>query len=124
MASDDRFLDLLGVLIAFGLVAGLAILVFASGSSPPVSQDTESVPTANWTTERVNATHVQLAHVGGEAVASEDLALTVDGEERPVPWSGEVEREVGLVRADEGSEVELFWTGADEGRVSLGRWTP
>jgi len=122
MASDDRILDLIGILIVVGLVFGLGTLIFFSGSGP--ADPSPSAPDANWTTERLNATHVQLAHTGGETIPSDDLAVTVDGEERPVPWSGDVGRgDVGVVRVAQGEEVTLSWTGGGD-RVTLGEWTP
>jgi len=122
MASDDRILDLIGLLIVVGLVFGVGTLIFFGGPGP--ADPTPSEPDANWTTERLNDTHVQIAHTGGDAVPSGDLAITVDGDERPVPWSGEVARgDVTLLRVDTGASVTLYWTGGS-GRVTLGEWTP
>lgn len=124
MPSDDRILDLIGLLIVFGLVFGVGTLVFfGSGTGPADPRPSE--PDANWTAERLNDTHVQVAHTGGETVQSDALELAVDGEQRPVPWSGEVSRgDVGVVQAPNGTEIELRWTGGGDDPVSLGEWTP
>ena len=124
MVSGERLLDLIGLLIVFGFVFGIGTLLFFSGGTGP-ADPRPSAPDANWTVERVNDTHVQLGHVGGDAVQSDALALTVDGEERPVPWSGEVSSgDVALVRVPGGATLELRWTGGSGDPVSLGEWEP
>jgi hypothetical protein len=124
MPSDDRILDVIGLLIVFGLVFGLGTLVFFGGGTGPGNPLPDD-PDANWTVTRVNDTHVQLGHTGGDSVQSERLALTVDGEERSVPWSGEVSQgDVATVRAPAGSELELRWTGGSGDPVTLGEWSP
>ncbi len=124
MASDDRILDLIGLLIVFGFVFGLGTLIFFGGGTGP-ADPRPSAPDANWTVTRVNDTAVQLGHTGGDAVPSEDLQLTVDGEERSLPWSGEIAQgDVATIRAPAGSEIELRWTAGSGDPVTLGEWTP
>lgn len=124
MDTDDSFLDLLGLLIVFGLIAGVAILVAFGGETGPGNPH-PAPPDADWNVSRINATHVQLYHEGGEAVDASVLELTVDGEARSPPWEGQVQRgDVGLVRAEDGSQVVLYWTGDDRvERLEVGNWT-
>lgn len=127
MDSDDRILDLFGLLIVLGVVAGVGILVFFGPGGGPVDPvPAPEPPDAEWTAARVNATHVQIGHAGGDPVDSEDLLVTAGGEERSATWSGRLSRgDVGLVPADDGETVTLYWTGGSAGnRTQLGTWDP
>lgn len=124
MDTDDSFLDLLGLLIVLGLIAGVGILVAFGGQTGPGNPHPVP-PDADFSPARINATHVQLGHVGGESLEAADLVVTVDSETRAATWTGEVERgDVGVVRATNGSQVALYWTGDDRvERLEVGNWT-
>lgn len=124
MDSDDRILDIIGLLIVLGVVAGIGILVFFGGNTGPANPQ-PAPPDANWTLSRMNATHVQVGHLGGDAVESENLLVTVGGEQRPARWSETtVDRgRTGTVRADANQSITLYWTGSpSEDRVELAAW--
>lgn len=125
MDSDDRILDVIGLLVVLGVLAGIGILVFFGGNTGPANPQPEA-PDANWSAARLNATHVQVGHVGGESVDAADLVVTVGGEERPVTWNGTVDRgQTGVVRGANGTEVTLYWTGDPRAdRMELDSWTP
>lgn len=124
MDTDDSILDLIGLLIVLGLIAGVGILVAFGGQTGPGNPQPVP-PDANWSTARLNATHVQVGHVGGDAVDANSLVVTVDSEERSSTWEGQVERgDVGLVRAEAGSRLELYWTGDPRAeRLRVDNWT-
>lgn len=108
---------------------GLAVLILLVGVTllflGPLSGVLDpgpSPPQAEWTYERVNDTHVQVAHLRGEEARASRLRLTVDGTERSVDWPETVSSgTVVLVRADPGSTVEVVWVG--DGREILARFT-
>lgn len=114
-------IDPIGVGIAVVIVAvavGLLVVGPLSGSAGGAT-----APDANWQVSRVNDTHVQLAHVGGESVRAENLALSVNGTERDPGWPDTVEQgEVVLVEADRPARLTLQWTGGEEAE-RLDQWT-
>lgn len=118
--NDDRILDVIAVGLALAVLAALGTVILAAVSTPGTGP---SQPDANWTAERVNGTHVRIAHAGGEPVEREHLAVAVNGTERRVAWPEVVvEGDAGVVRAREGSVVALFWSTERSRRVRLARW--
>ena len=119
--DGDLLLNVLGVVLALFIVVGLVGVVL-SGISGPSTQVADA-PDATWTLERINESHVQLTHSGGDAVPASDLVVTVDGVRRRVSWSGVVnEGDTGVVRADRGLVVQLYWTNEVGERVKLQDW--
>jgi hypothetical protein len=120
-ASGDRILNLLGVALALFIVVGIVGVVLAGLGGPSTS--VADAPDANWSLERANASHVELTHRGGDAVPATDLVVTVDGVRRRVSWEGVVtDGDTGLVRADRGTVVELYWTNDVGERIKLRGW--
>jgi hypothetical protein len=119
--DGDRLLNLFGVAIALFIVVGVVGVVVAGLGGP--STDAADAPDSNWSLERLNDSHVQLSHRGGDPVPAEDLVVTADGVRRRVSWSGVVTAgESGVVRADRGVVVQLYWTTATGERVKLRTW--
>jgi hypothetical protein len=120
--DGDRLLNLLGVVLAGFILVGLVGVVLAGLGGP--SDRAANAPDADWTLERVNGSHVRVAHAGGDAVPAEDLVVTVDGVRRRASWDGVVsEGDSGVVHADRGMVVQLYWTNEVGERVKLQDWT-
>lgn len=120
--GGDRLLTLFGAALALFIVVGLVGVVLAGVSGP--STQAADAPDAEWSLTRLNASHVQLAHAGGEAIPANDLVVTVDGIRRRVTWDGLVsEGDTGVVRADRGTVVQLYWTTDVGERVKIGGWS-
>lgn len=118
--NGDRILDIVAVGLALAVVAAVGTVVLAAVSAPGAGP---SPPDANWTAERVNESHVRVAHAGGEPVEREHLAVAVNGTERAVPWPDViVEGDRGVVRASEGSVVELYWSTEHSRRTRIASW--
>ncbi|PSQ19172.1 hypothetical protein BRD00_02705 [Halobacteriales archaeon QS_8_69_26] len=117
--DGDRLLDLVGVaLVAFILVgAGMVVVAGLNAGNDA------GAPDADWTLVRVNDSHVQVGHLGGDAARADHLSLTVDGTERTTGWEGNVTQgDVALVRADPGATARLYWTSDDGDRILLETW--
>lgn len=119
--SDSRLLTVIGVVlvafIAFQLV--VVALVFLN---PPSERGAET-PETTWRVERVNETHVRIAHAGGTTVDSSNLTVTVNGFERRASWPDRVgEGDESVVLADPGARVGLYWTGGEGNRDLLAQW--
>jgi hypothetical protein len=120
-SGGDRLLNLLGVVVALFVVVGLVGVVLAGLGGP--STDAADAPDAAWTLDRVNGSHVRIVHAGGDAVPASDLVVTVDGVRRRVSWDGVVEEgDAGVVRADRGLIVQLYWTNEVGERIKLRGW--
>jgi FlaG/FlaF family flagellin (archaellin) len=118
----DRLLNLLGAVLALFIVVGLVGVVLAGMGGPSTSA--ESAPEADWSLERVNDSHVRLAHAGGDPVPASDLVVTVDGVRRRASWDGLVRAgDTGTVHADRGMLVQLYWTTERGERIKLDEWT-
>lgn len=124
MTDGDRLLDVVGLLLVLGFVAGVVLLVLIGMGGGP--DRPEEPPVTNWHAERVNETHVRIIHAGGDPVETGDLLVTVDGSERAVSWSRTVfEGDAGVVRAREGATVELYWQpDRRSDRELLRSWEP
>ena len=117
----DRALDVAGVVIVLTLLAmvGVMALAFADASRG----ETSAGPNVEWTTERVDETHVRIAHAGGEAVPADRLVVTVEGNRRRVSWSGTIsEGDSGVVRVRGDRELRLYWTTEQGERIRLESW--
>lgn len=110
--------DPIGVTIAVLIIVvagGLLVVGPLSGSQ----NTTTGPPSVDWTHHRVNATHVQIAHVDGETVAAERVVLTVNGTPRAPGWPARISPgTVVLVAAPPGATVELYWNGTDRVRLA------
>ena len=119
--DGDRLLTLFGVAVALFIVVGLVGVVVAGLSGP--STDVTEAPDSDWSLERLNDSHVRITHQGGEAVPATDLVVTADGVRRRVSWSGVVSNgDAGVVRADRGVLVQLYWTSDTGERVKIRSW--
>lgn len=118
--SSGWSIDPIGVGIAVVIVVVAGGLLFA-GPLSDSSGDPTGPPDAEWTLQRVNDTHVQVAHVGGDPVPARRVVVTVDGERRSPAWEDPVADDVVLVRAPSGSNVSVYWVYEDR-RERLARW--
>ena len=117
--DGDRILDLVGIALVGLILVGAGMIVVAGLNAG----DSAGAPESDWKLVRVNETHVQVGHVGGEATRARNLTVTVDGNERPTTWDGNVSRgDVTLVRADPGATVRLYWTSSNDDRILLETW--
>lgn len=108
--DEDQLLNLLGVILILFIISSVAFLVFTATDTSPSQQETD--PEVNWTLERLNATHVQITHGGGDSVVVENLSVTVNGRPRPVSWSGRLMNgDIGKFRSERGDVIRLYWTG-------------
>lgn len=117
--SRDRKLDVLGVLLAIGIVLGVGLAVF--GALEISDGGGEPTPEVNFSVDRVNDTHVRLVHAGGDTVRAEELVLTIDGREVPpqeFPASVS-EGDETVVQVDAGQTLRVYWTGGRATRERL-----
>jgi hypothetical protein len=117
--SRDRKLDVLGVILAIGIVLGVGLGVFAALEG--AQGGGEPTPELNVSAERVNDTHVRLVHAGGDTVRGEDLVITVNNRERgqetfPTSYA---EGDSTVVRAAAERTITVYWTGGRGPRESL-----
>ncbi|MFB6161594.1 MAG: hypothetical protein ABEJ61_10540 [Haloferacaceae archaeon] len=120
--DGDRVLDLVGAALAATILVSVGLLAFSAATAPTGAP--ADAPSADWSLDRTNETHVRIVHVGGEPVAARSLVVTVGGTDRRVDgWSGTVARgDGGVVRALAGEVVRLYWTTDDGERVRLASW--
>ncbi|PSQ43836.1 hypothetical protein BRD17_05340 [Halobacteriales archaeon SW_7_68_16] len=115
--DGDRILDLVGIALVLALVAALGVV--ALNFNPPES---ETVPEANWTIERLNDSHVRVTHAGGDPVRTENLYVTVDSIERRTGYQDPVTPGVNAtVPASTGSMVRVVWNGGRGERQIMAR---
>lgn len=121
MADDgDRLLNIVGVLLAVGIIAAVGILLLAASSAPAREP---SPPTADWTLDRVNETHVRITHAGGEPVDADQLVVLVNRYERSATWEGRLTPgEGGVVQAGPSQSVRLYWDGGRADQQQLAAW--
>ena len=121
LEDGDRILTLVGIGLAVAILLSVGVMLLAATSAPMRQPD---VPTADWSMDQVNDTHVRITHTGGDAIAGSSLVVTVDGYNRAVHWPPRVVRgDAILVRAPAGRVVRLYWDGDARGdRRLLDRW--
>lgn len=117
--SRDRKLDVLGAILAIGIVLGAGLAVF--GAIEGSQGGGEPAPTVNFSVERINDTHVRLVHAGGDTVRGEELVLTVNNRERgqesfPTSFA---EGEAAIVQVAEDRTIRVHWTGGRGPRERL-----
>lgn len=110
--SSDRKLDVLGVVLGIVVLLGICLAVY--GAIEISQGGGEQTPTANFSVDRINETHVHLQHAGGDTVRGEELALTINGREyvpagRFPPSVSEGDR--ALVQVRPGKTLQVWWTG-------------
>jgi hypothetical protein len=113
----DDWLDVFGVGLALLIVVGLVVvgLSFAGSGS-------DNTPQAEWDIERVNGTHVQVTHAGGEPVRRENLLVTVNSLRRATNWSDPVARGASEnVSAGPDALVRVVWAGGRGDRTVMAR---
>jgi FlaG/FlaF family flagellin (archaellin) len=120
--DGDTILNLVGVALVVLIVAAVGVLVLAgtSGNSP-----SDDVPAAsvNWTLDRVNDTHVRIVHSGGEPIDSERVFVTVNAKSAGTSWPTLIrEGDAGVVVAEEGDIVRLFWLGETDEETLIETW--
>jgi hypothetical protein len=112
--DGERILDLVGVLLVLALVAGVGVI--ALNFDPPASD----APDANWTVQRINDTHVEITHDGGDPIPPEEIRVTADSLERDTDWPDPVVPGASTtVIASEGSLVRVVWNGGRGDRVIM-----
>jgi hypothetical protein len=117
--DGDRLLDLIGVGLVLFIVIALAVIVLAAMNAP-YSGDT---PETDWRIQRVNETHVQVSHAGGDAIESSNLVVEVGGVTHHPDWPAQISTgDSGIVRAEPGQTIQLYWTGGRGDRALLQRW--
>lgn len=121
MGEDgDRLLNLVGVLLAVGIVAAVGVLLLSAASAP---DRRAAPPETDWTLERVNDTHARIAHAGGEPVDTDDLVVLVNRYERSIDWERRLTRgEGGVVQAGPSQSVRLYWDGGRADQQLLASW--
>ncbi|MFB6253434.1 MAG: hypothetical protein ABEI06_02370 [Halobacteriaceae archaeon] len=124
MASEgDRYLQIIGIVLAVGLFISTGLLVFVAIQTSPNS-DTKTIPKVNWTVSRINESHVRLIHAGGKPVDTANIMVTVDGIKRYVSWSNTLTQgDSGTVRAREGQIVRIFWVKGKGNRILMESFT-
>lgn len=117
--DGDRLLNLAGIAIVGFILIGVGTIVIAGLNAG----NTAGTPEAEWQLVRVNDTHVQIGHVGGDNVSSRELAVTVGGENASVDWRGVVgQGDATIFRAEPMSTVRLYWTAPKGDRILLQTW--
>jgi hypothetical protein len=123
-ADDGPWLALIAVvivlLVAYGAVA-IALSV-SSGTNPAAD-----APDAQWNLNRINETHVELVHAGGEQVPKSQISLSVNGTTRYPEWRGGnikliMTGDTGTLQASPGSSIVLVWQLSSTDHVVLDRW--
>ncbi|PSP46100.1 hypothetical protein BRC60_11170 [Halobacteriales archaeon QH_1_68_42] len=118
LEDGDRILNLVGVVLAVALVVAVGVL--ALNFDPPAD---DPAPSANWTVERVNATHVELTHDGGDPIPTDELRVTVDSVRRSTDWPDPVVSGAStVVGASDGARVRVVWVGGRGNRATLETW--
>ncbi|MFB6123381.1 MAG: hypothetical protein ABEJ78_07985 [Haloferacaceae archaeon] len=119
LEDGDRILNLVGAALVLALLFSVGLLVVVASEGPT----TASGPDARWSLSRVNETHVEVSHAGGERTHASNLVVTVDGRERGVSWSGVLTRgDSGVLRARETQVIRLYWLPENGNRELLARW--
>lgn len=117
----DRALDVAGAVLVLTLLAMVGVMALAFVDAP--RGGTSAGPNVEWSAERIDETHVRIAHAGGEAVPADRLVVTVEGNRRRVTWSGSLSAgDSGVVRARADRELRLYWTSAQGERIRLESW--
>lgn len=110
--SADRKLDVLGVVLAILVVAGIGLAVF--GALDIANEGPGATPSVNFTADRINDTHVEIVHDGGDVIRGDEIVFTLNGGDRlaasPFPPSVR-EGDSAVLRADPGDTVRVHWTG-------------
>jgi len=121
--DESRLLRAFGVVIVVVILVQLAVLAIAATTAP--SREGDTAPDAEWRLEDVNRTHVRIVHAGGNALPTDNLAVTTEGYRREVAWSARVLREgdTGVLRANSGQTVRMYWAGSDGTRDLVRQWT-
>jgi hypothetical protein len=120
--DGDDILDAVGVLIAVLLVVGVGVAVLAATTA---SERANQAPDAEFDFRTVDDGTVQIAHVSGEPVPSDELVVTVDGLQRQVVWGDTItEGDAVTVEATEGSTVRLFWDPGEGERELIAEFQP
>lgn len=122
MIDRDLNLDIIGLIVAALLVFSLATVAFTILET---SSRHEAAPDADWRLDRVNDTHVELRHMGGEPADARNLTVVLrEDDEVEVHWSADPVREGdhAVVRASPGTVVRLYWQGGRTEGVFLESW--
>jgi len=119
--DEDTLLTLAGVGVVGLVVVGLSVAGLAAVTA---DERGGGAPDAEWSFERVNDSHVRIAHAGGDPVEPAELIISVDGYRQNVEWGGAVtEGDAVTVRVSDGQVVRVYWTGTDQRvRTQLAQW--
>lgn len=118
--DGDTVLNLVGLGLVVAVVIGLGVVAL---NFSPAEDD---APSANWTAERINDTHVRISHAGGDAVPNSELVVTVDGTPRTTTWNGTdgavTRGDSTVVQAHRNQVVGVSWEAGHTERRTLERW--
>ncbi|MFB6211244.1 MAG: hypothetical protein ABEI76_06880 [Halobacteriales archaeon] len=118
--DGDRLLNIFGGVLLLFLFVALVVVVLAAAGGP--YQQPGDVPETEWSIERVNETHARLTLTDGEAVETDALIVTVSGTEVEPTWTDRLTRgDSGVIRAEPGAVVRIYWVAGSEDRVGLAR---
>jgi hypothetical protein len=118
--DGDRMLNLAGGGLVVFVVGTVVLVGFLVATGQPADSG-EAVPAVNWSVDRVNDTHVRVAHVGGPPVDAVNLTVTVDGAERSTGWSGRVVRGRSTTLSAQPDAVVRVFYGVGDQRTLLVR---
>lgn len=118
--DGDTVLNLVGIGLVVALLIGLGVIALNFSPSD------DGAPSANWTAERVNDTHVRVAHAGGDAVPNSEVVVTVDGTPRTATWNGTsgavTDGDATVVQVRRNQVVGVSWEAGHTERQTLERW--
>jgi hypothetical protein len=121
-SNDGRILALIALVLVALIGYGVAAAVLSASSGSDVGDD---APRADWNLTRINDTHVDLVHAGGESVPVEQLFLSVNGTTRYPNWNDRhvvLPQDAGTFQAERGSSIVLIWQRTASDQVVLERW--
>lgn len=103
----DRKLDLAGAILAGLVLVSVVLLAFGAAQGAGNADD---VPDVEWSVDRINESHVEITHEGGDTVYAEEIAVIVDGQGHPNPFEGAIRPGDSAVSpVTETSLVQLYW---------------
>tara|TARA_B110000116_G_C16739590_1_gene537834 strand:+ start:139 stop:543 length:405 start_codon:yes stop_codon:yes gene_type:complete len=115
--SDEEFVKVsikIGkAVLIIGIILSFLVIAMQITESPVIQE--KKIPTVEWEIQRINSTHISIAHISGESIESKRTIVTVEGRSRPIGRVGYIGKgDVIITQAYEGTLVELFWEEENE----------